>query len=98
MQLLHDPVRVASVTFTAGFIWWLTRSGGLLTTMLMGIPAWRHVDLLPVLAHPIDDEPEDDEPDDPARRESEPADDDDAAEVSVLFDQAPRPEPVGAPS
>jgi hypothetical protein len=46
----RDPVRVASATVTAGFVWWVTRSGGLVTTMLLGIPAWRHVDLLPVLS------------------------------------------------
>jgi hypothetical protein len=54
-------VRVASATLTAGFVWWLTRSGGLLTSILMGIPAWRHVDLLPVLAPARDDEDDDDE-------------------------------------
>jgi hypothetical protein len=54
--LLQDPVRVASATLTAGFVWWLTRSGGLLTSILMGIPAWRHVDLLPVLAPRADDD------------------------------------------
>jgi trimeric autotransporter adhesin len=55
----QDPVRVASATLTAGFVWWLTRSGGLLTSILMGIPAWRHVDLLPVLATRSDDDEED---------------------------------------
>jgi trimeric autotransporter adhesin len=57
---LQDPVRVASATLTAGFVWWLTRSGGLLTSILMGIPAWRHVDLLPVLAPARDDDEEED--------------------------------------
>jgi hypothetical protein len=60
---VQDPVRVASATLTAGFVWWLTRSGGLLTSILMGIPAWRHVDLLPVLAtRRQDDDDEDDMP------------------------------------
>jgi hypothetical protein len=59
-DIVQDPVRIASVVFTAGLIWWLTRSGGLLTTMLLGVPAWRHVDLLPVPASPPEDE-EDDE-------------------------------------
>jgi trimeric autotransporter adhesin len=59
LTALQDPVRVASVTLTAGFVWWLTRSGGLLTSILMGIPAWRHVDLLPVLAPRADDDDED---------------------------------------
>jgi hypothetical protein len=48
------------VAFTAGFVWWLTRGGGLLATMLMGIPAWRHIDLAPVLARQLDDEDDDD--------------------------------------
>jgi hypothetical protein len=59
---LQDPVRVASATLTAGFVWWLTRSGGLITSILMGIPAWRHVDLLPVLAARRDDEHDENEP------------------------------------
>ncbi len=69
-DMVQDPVRIASVTFTAGFIWWLTRSGGLLTTMLMGVPAWRHVDLLPVLARQDDahDDAEDTEGNPAARR------------------------------
>jgi hypothetical protein len=54
-------VRVASASLTAGFVWWLTRSGGLITSILMGIPAWRHVDLLPVLASREDDDNDDDE-------------------------------------
>jgi VCBS repeat-containing protein len=58
---LQDPVRVASASLTAGFVWWLTRSGGLITSILMGIPAWRHVDLLPVLASREDDDNDDDE-------------------------------------
>ena len=53
-----DLADAAAVSFTAGFVWWLTRSGGMLTMMLMGIPAWRHVDLLPVLAEDLDDRDE----------------------------------------
>ena len=41
---------MASAGFAAGMLWWLTRSGGLLTSILMGVPAWRHVDLLPVIS------------------------------------------------
>ncbi len=59
-SLLQDPVRVASATLTAGFVWWLTRGGGLLTSMLMGVPAWRHVDLLPVLGPARDGRDDDD--------------------------------------
>ena len=45
-----EAIRTAGTMVTAGLVWWLTRSGGLLTSMLMGVPAWRHIDLLPVLA------------------------------------------------
>ena len=50
---------MASVAFTVGFVSWLTQSGGLLATMLATVPAWRHVDLLPVLARRLDDEDDD---------------------------------------
>ncbi len=88
LAMLQDPVQVSSVTFAAGFVWWLTRGGGLLTTLLLGIPAWRHVDLLPVLARSVDDE--DDEGDEAARAkpdETRPDDLDDAA-VAALFDRS----------
>jgi hypothetical protein len=77
--LLTDPVRVTGITLTAGVLWTLTRSGGLLTTILMGVPAWRHVDLLPVLAN----QPED-EGDETADHEDISYDDDDDA--SRLFE------------
>ena len=48
--------QLTGASFSAGFIWWLTRSGGLLTSMLMGVPAWRHIDLLPVLARNLDED------------------------------------------
>ena len=60
----------------------------LLTALLMGIPAWRQVDRLPVLARSAEDE--DDEQDDAARDgadETRPDDLDDAA-VAALFDRA----------
>ena len=55
IQILQHPSQVASAGLTAGVLWWLTRSGGLLTSILMGVPAWRHVDLLPVMSRRTDD-------------------------------------------
>ena len=80
LAFAQDPVRVASLGFTAGFVWWLTRSGGLLTSMLMGVPAWRHLDLLPVVARRRDD---DDDLGLDSALDSLPADD---AEDSALLD------------
>jgi hypothetical protein len=63
-KVLTDPVNVAGASVTAGFVWWLTRSGGAIASVLMGVPAWRHVDLLPVLASDDDDEEADSDGDD----------------------------------
>ena len=60
-DFLPSPAQLTGAGFSAGFIWWLTRSGGLLTSMLMGVPAWRHIDLLPVLARNLDEDDEDED-------------------------------------
>jgi parallel beta-helix repeat protein len=73
LRVVTDPVKVSSMAFTAGFVWWLTRGGGLLATMLMGIPAWRHIDLAPVLARRLDDDEEDDHELDLLATDSEPS-------------------------
>ena len=83
----------AAASFTAGFVWWLTRSGGMLTMMLMGIPAWRHVDLLPVLARDVDDREDDRES--PRKKDNEDtAFEHSAYEVRLddLFESRPMPE------
>jgi hypothetical protein len=56
-ELATDPVRIASSVLSVGAVWWLTRSGGLIATMLMGIPTWRHLDLLPVVSKSFGNEP-----------------------------------------
>ena len=85
IRILQNPAPVASAGITAGLLWWLTRSGGLLTSILMGVPAWRHVDLLPVLARPADAAPKPvtDDPDD----DDSAADDFDDSAVASLFDE-----------
>jgi hypothetical protein len=81
------PSRAVAATFTAGFIWWLTRSGGMLTMMLMGIPAWRHIDLLPVLARDLDEEEEEQRAKGPPRKRVDTAFDhlQDEGRVAALF-------------
>jgi hypothetical protein len=91
MEILQDPVRVASVGFTAGFVWWLTRSGGLLTSMLMGVPAWRHLDLLPVLARRRDGDEGDDDNAPDSKHPSNEADDLDDSALLDLFEAKPAP-------
>ena len=61
---LARPVVLTGSAITAGFVWWLTRSGGVLTLILMGVPAWRHVDLLPIVARFDEEEDPEVDPDD----------------------------------
>jgi hypothetical protein len=40
------------MSLTLGIAAWALRSGGLLAAMLSSLPAWRQVDLLPILGDP----------------------------------------------
>ena len=107
LRILNDPAPVASAGITAGVLWWLTRSGGLLTSILMGVPAWRHVDLLPVLAQPtgkgIGGDGSDGDDDDEGDGDDEAADDSQFADfddhqVADLFDQPAGRSRQGSPA
>jgi hypothetical protein len=45
-EVLLETVGLA---LSVGGVWWALRVGGLLTSLLASMPAWRQVDLLPVL-------------------------------------------------
>ncbi len=51
---IGEVAQAAGVALSAGMIWWALRAGGLLTGLLVSMPAWRHADLLAIL--PDDDE------------------------------------------
>jgi hypothetical protein len=63
-------VRLTGIVMSVGLVTWALRGAGLLTSLLTSIPAWRHLDPLPVLA-PEEDKPDwgDQEDDDSAREE-----------------------------
>jgi hypothetical protein len=48
-QLLA-AVRFAGLSLSVGVVTWVLRAGGLLSSLLASLPAWRHVDPLPILA------------------------------------------------
>ncbi len=58
-NFLEDPVRLVGAAFAAGFVWWASHSGGLAAAIAMGLPAWRHVDVLPVLGKDDEDDEDD---------------------------------------
>ncbi len=60
---LDDPISVATVGLSVSVLWWLSRASGLMvTTIMLGTPAWRHVDLMPVLASTGEDDADEDSP------------------------------------
>jgi hypothetical protein len=57
LEVLFDSVKFGGMALSVGVVWWASRIGGLLGTLIASTPAWRHIDPLPVLAR--DDERED---------------------------------------
>jgi hypothetical protein len=61
-QVEHFEMRAAAashvvgVVVSAGFVTWALHASGLFTTLLVSMPAWRHIDPLPILA-PQEDKP-----------------------------------------
>ncbi|MFK7966761.1 MAG: cadherin-like domain-containing protein, partial [Burkholderiaceae bacterium] len=55
VEFVFDPIKIGSTLVSLGIVWWLTRAGGLITTILMGIPTWRHLDLLPIVSKTFGD-------------------------------------------
>lgn len=49
--------KIGGAVASAGVVAWVLRSGGLLTSLLVSTPAWRHLDPIPVLA-PDEDKPD----------------------------------------
>jgi hypothetical protein len=79
---LAASVQVTGLALTAGSVWWALRAGGLLTGLMVSLPAWRHADLLAVLPDNEDDETWD------AAEDDEAALDDDA--VGQVFESESR--------
>ena len=60
LELALKSVKLASLALSVGIVTWILRAGGLISSLLASLPAWRHMDPLPILAR--DDELEDEEP------------------------------------
>ena len=68
---LAETARVTGLALTAGTVWWALRAGGLLSGLLVSLPAWRHADLLAVLPDEEDDDAWDPLDDDEAERDEQ---------------------------
>ena len=49
VQVVLQAVELSGVALSVGVVWWATRAGGLVASLLMAAPAWRSFDPLPVL-------------------------------------------------
>jgi hypothetical protein len=89
---LAQPQQLGGVALTAGFVWWITRGGGLLASALMGVPAWRQIDLLPVMTPAENDDDDDDglPPGEPGRPGGADGWNDGSDEVDELFERRQR--------
>ncbi len=55
--MTNDPLWLASSVLVAGALLWLVRSSGWTSLLVMGLPIWRHVDLLAIVEREEEDEP-----------------------------------------
>jgi hypothetical protein len=55
-ELAVSTAQMTGIALTAGTVWWALRVGGLLTSLMASMPAWRHVDPLPILRDDEDEE------------------------------------------
>jgi len=51
-----SAIETGGLTLSLGMIWWATRAGSLLTSLIITTPAWRTLDPLPILVSDDDDE------------------------------------------
>jgi hypothetical protein len=58
VEILSAGAQITAVSLSVGAVWWALRAGGLFTSLLTSLPAWRSFDVLPVLSR---DDDEDDE-------------------------------------
>jgi hypothetical protein len=53
-EITVSTAEAVGLSLTVGMVWWALRLGGLLASAMVSVPAWRQIDLLPIL----DDESE----------------------------------------
>jgi hypothetical protein len=76
MEILMESAEMGGLALSVGVVWWASRVGGLVGSLLASMPAWRHLDPLPILGRDKDEDGEDE-------RDQADAVEADADEVSV---------------
>ena len=56
IKVMMESVRMGGIALSVGVVWWASRVSGLVGSLLASMPAWRHLDPLPIVGR--DDEEE----------------------------------------
>ena len=56
ISVIMESVEMGGLALSVGVVWWASRVGGLLGSLLASMPAWRHLDPLPIVGRDEDDE------------------------------------------
>ncbi|MBL8223670.1 MAG: hypothetical protein JNL62_30840, partial [Bryobacterales bacterium] len=48
-EITVSAAEAVGLSLTVGMVWWALRLGGLLASAMVSVPAWRQIDLLPIL-------------------------------------------------
>jgi hypothetical protein len=49
IKVIMESVRMGGIALSVGVVWWASRVGGLIGSLLASMPAWRHIDPLPIV-------------------------------------------------
>jgi hypothetical protein len=86
IEVIMESVEMGGLALSVGVVWWASRVGGLIGSLLASMPAWRHLDPLPIVGGDEDE----DEREQPADAD---ADADELAVAMVL--EGSRPQHAG---
>jgi VCBS repeat-containing protein len=56
VEILSRGAQITAVSLSVGTVWWALRAGGLFSSLMTSLPAWRSFDVLPVLSRGPEDE------------------------------------------
>jgi hypothetical protein len=51
-----ETVEMGGIALSVGVVWWASRVGGLIGSLLASMPAWRHLDPLPIVGRDEEEE------------------------------------------
>jgi hypothetical protein len=88
IEVIMESVEMGGLALSVGVVWWASRVGGLIGSLLASMPAWRHLDPLPIASRDEDEEESD------QLQEADPDADADELAVQMVL-EGPRPQRAG---